>query len=77
MRLDEKKENKECRKCAFEIELKNTYNIECHNGMACIHGNKVNKTYECNLLYDIINPTKLNKNLNIHYSTILHVCMNT
>ena len=37
-----------------------------------IHENKVNKIAECNLLHIIINPSKRTKNLNIHYSHILH-----
>ena len=42
-----------------------------------IHENKVNKIAECNLLHIIINPSKRTKNLNIHYSHILHGCINT
>ena len=42
-----------------------------------IHNNEVNNIAGCNLLRDIINPPKRAKNLNIHYSTILHGCMNT
>ena len=61
----------------FEIELKNTYDIEIHNGMTFIHGNKVNKSDKCNLLHDILNPPKRTKKLNNKYSPILHVCMNT
>ena len=45
--------------------------------MTCIHGNKVNKIYECNLLHDILNPPKHTKLLNSHYSPILNGCMNT
>ena len=61
----------------FESELKNTYEIEIHNGMACIHLTKVNKLTECNLLHDIPNPPKNTKHLNSHYSLILKLCMNT
>ena len=61
MSLDEKKEKTEWRKGEFESELKNTYYIESQNGMACIYGNKVNKKDECNLLHDILNPTKLSE----------------
>ena len=42
MSLDDKKENIECRKRAFESELGNTYEIEIQNVMTCINGNKVN-----------------------------------
>ena len=45
--------------------------------MTCIHGNKINKLSECNLLHDILNPPKITKNLNIHYSPILQGYMNT
>ena len=39
--------------------------------MTFIHGNKVNKLAECNLLHYILNPPKRTKNLNNHYSPIL------
>ena len=42
-----------------------------------IHDNEVNKISECNLLHDIINYPRRAKILNIHYSPIIHVCMNT
>ena len=42
--------------------------------MNCIHKNEVNKIAERNLLHDILNLSKQNKNLNSHYSTILHEC---
>ena len=45
--------------------------------MTCIHGNKVNKISECNLIYDVLNPSKHTKNLNRHYYPILRGCMNT
>ena len=45
--------------------------------MIFIHDKEVNKIAECNLLNYIINPPKRTKNLNINYSHILHVCMNT
>ena len=45
--------------------------------MTRIHNNEVNNIAECNLLHDIINPPKRAKILNIHYSHILHGCMNT
>ena len=44
--------------------------------MTCIYENRVNKLAECNLLHDVLNPPKLNKSLNIHYSHILQGCMN-
>ena len=40
------------------------------------HDNEVTNIDECNILNDIINPPKRAKNINIHYSPILHVCMN-
>ena len=52
----------EWRKCAFECKIKNTYEIEIQNGMACIHYNEVNNIAELNLLHDIINPPKITKN---------------
>ena len=42
-----------------------------------IHENKVNKISECNLLHDIINPSKCSKYINIYYSPIIDGCMNT
>ena len=45
--------------------------------MTCIHNNEVNNIVERNLLHEIINPLKRAKNLNSHYSPILHGCMNT
>ena len=45
--------------------------------MPCIHNNKINHIDEFNLLHDILNPNKLKKQLNIHYSPILHGWMNT
>ena len=49
--------------------------IENYAKMIYIHDNEVNNIAECNLLHDIINPHKRAKNINIHYSPILHVCM--
>ena len=46
------------------------------NCMNFIHDNEVNKISEYNLLHDILNPPKRNTNMNIHYSPILHGCMN-
>ena len=45
--------------------------------MMRIHDNEVNKISECNLMHDIINSPKRTKFLNIHYSNIIHGCMNT
>ena len=45
--------------------------------MTCMHGNKVNKLAECNLLHDMINLPKRTKILNSHYYPILHRYMNT
>ena len=44
--------------------------------MTCIHNNEVNNIAECNLLHGIINPPKRAKSLKIHYSPILHGCIN-
>ena len=45
--------------------------------MTCIHENEVNKIAECNLLHDILNPSKHTENLNSNYSNIVHACINT
>ena len=45
--------------------------------MTCIRNNEVKNMAECSLLHDIINPHKRTKTLNIHYSLVLHGCMNT
>ena len=45
--------------------------------MTCIHEDKVNKIAECNPLHDLLNPSKITKKLNSHYSLILHGCMST
>ena len=45
--------------------------------MNCINKNEVNEIAECNLLHDILNPSKLTKNLNSYYSHIIHGCINT
>ena len=45
--------------------------------MIYIHDNEVNNIAECNLLHDITNHPKRAKNINSHYSHILHACMNT
>ena len=76
MSLEETKESLDCHKRAFEDEKKNSYGIENRNDMTRIHNNEVNNIAEWNLLHDIINPPKQTKILNIHYSHILHGCMN-
>ena len=45
--------------------------------MNCIHKNEVNIISEFSLLHDILNPLKITKHLNSHYSPIIHGCMNT
>ena len=45
--------------------------------MTRIHDKEVNKKAECSLLHDIINPSRQTQKLNIHYSSILQICMNT
>ena len=45
--------------------------------MIHIFDKEVNKISECNLLHDIINPTKRATHLNSHYSNIIHCCLNT
>ena len=76
MSLNDKKEKTEWCNRAFEFKLENTYEIQSQNGMTCIHGNRVNKWSEFNLIHDILNPPKRTKHLTSHYSTILQVCMN-
>ena len=74
--LEETKNNIEWRNCAFEFEQKNSYGIENWNDLIHIHEKEVNKIAKYNLLYGIINPPKRAKNINIHYSPILHGFMN-
>ena len=45
--------------------------------MTLRNNNEVKNIAECNLPHDIINTPKRAKNLNSHYSPILHGCMNT
>ena len=77
MSHDENKYKTEWCKHEFENGLKNKNEIEIQNGMTCINENKVNKLAQCNLLYDILNNSKLTKSLNSHYSHILQGYMNT
>ena len=71
--LDEKKWGNR----AFESEMKIIYDINRLNGMNRIHDKEVNNISGCNLLHDILDPSKLTKNINVHYFPILHGCMNT
>ena len=45
--------------------------------MTCIHKKRVDELAEFYLLHDILNPPKLTKNLNSHYSPILQQFVNT
>ena len=47
------------------------------NGMNFINKKEVNTISELNLLHDILNPSKSTKDINTHYSPILHVCIDT
>ena len=42
-----------------------------------LHYNEVNNISECNLLHNILNPSKRTKNIISNYYPILRVCMNT
>ena len=53
-------------KNTFERELKIIYEIKRRNGMNHTHDNKVNNIAEYNLLNDILNPSKMTKNINFH-----------
>ena len=77
MILDEKKEKIELHKRVFECELENTYEFESKNGMTFIHGNKVGKKTEFNLLYDILIPSKFTKHSISYYYPILQGFKNT
>ena len=46
--------------------------IENKNEIIYIHDNKVKNIAEYDLLHGIINPPKRAKNINIHYSPIIH-----
>ena len=72
-----KKRKKGHNDISLHLKIKNTYDIESKNGMNCIYGNIVNKTFEWNLLHDVLNHTRCNKTFNSHYCTIIHGCMNT
>ena len=59
------------------LEYENSYVIESLDKLIHIHDNEVKNISGYNLLYDIINPPKRAKNMDSHYSHILHGCMNT
>ena len=50
----------------------NICDINRPNCMNCIHKNELNEIFECNLPHYILNPSKRTKNINIHYSHIIH-----
>ena len=45
--------------------------------MTRIHYKCVNNIAECNLLHDVLNPSKRIKYINSHYYHIIHRCINT
>ena len=45
-------------KRAIESEIKNIYDIKRPNGMSFIHENEVNRVSECNLINDMLSPSK-------------------
>ena len=67
MSIDKPKEEMEWRKRV----------IENRDKLIHIHDNEVKNIAECNLLHDIISPPKCAKNINSHYSPIIHRFMNT
>ena len=75
MSLDETKETIEWGKRALEYE--SSYLSKKLYKMIYIHDNEVKNIPEYNLLHDIINPPKRAKNINSHYSLIIHGCLNT
>ena len=68
---------KEGRKNAFERKIENVYDMKISNDMKFTHDNKVNKISECNLIRDILYPSKRTKYIKSHYSSILRGFMNT
>ena len=42
----------------FECKQKSSYGIENWTDMMRMHNSEVNYTAECNLLHDIVNPSK-------------------
>ena len=75
MNIDETKEKIEWRK--HVLEYRDSYVIENRNKMINIHDNEVKNISKWNLLQAIINPPKRAKNINTHYSPILHGFTNT
>ena len=69
--------HKELRRRAFEGKLENIFDMKSLNYIHCIYDIKVINISKLNLLHDILNPSKCTKNINIHYSPILHGCKNT
>ena len=45
--------------------------------MNSIHDDKVNHTYESHSLHDILNPSRRTKDMNSHYSPVIHGFVNT
>ena len=60
----------------FESKLKYIYDINISNSMNCLHYNKVNNIAECNLLHDMLKPSKYTKSINKYCTPTIHVCMN-
>ena len=77
MSLEDTEEKIEWRKRSFECKQKNSYGIENQDNMMRIHDREVNQISECNILHDIINPSKRAKILNVYYCPNLRGCMNT
>ena len=61
----------------FESKLENVYDMKSFFYMNSIHDKYVHNIAECNLLHDILNTYKPDKNKNINYSPILQGSMNT
>ena len=59
------------------VQALHIYDMKSLNIMIFIHIMEVNNIYECNLIHDILNPSKYAKYINIHYSPILLICKNT
>ena len=52
------------------------YDMASVNAMNRKHDNKLNNMSECHLLHDILNPSKITKNININFPPNIHACMN-
>ena len=61
----------------IESKLKYIYDMKILNGINHIDDKKVDHTAEWNLPHGILNYYKRTKNINSHYSPIIHGCMNT